>query len=339
MSGKRIGLTVFIVTVCGLSGLHAQGPAPAPDVLPLYTPFGSDGESHYDPTTTGGTSSGIPSFVSAPAGVTAQGVALDEGNPPPPPPVPIPLGLPASPYLTYPRSPCCCGAVGTCGGPIGSELFFRSGFAFPVGTSIFDRYLHTGWDVEGGARLFLFNQHSTAAWTGMLSVSNMFLRTGNANLPVTLYRVPVHTLVKSSAAPVQGALSAETPAIVQVPELTVSVSSLNMTFVNMGFGREWWLLGSAYPGEQKGWNWRAGIDGGGRWGSADVQFNEIQHHTGVVGGMYIALDSDIEHPFRCGILFAGTRLEYNYIWTHLLQDQNNGNFSSLNLLFQLGIRF
>jgi hypothetical protein len=332
MSGKRIGLSIFIVAVCGLSGLRAQGPAPAPDVLPLYTPFGSDAASPYDPTTTRNAGSGIPSFVSAPAGVTAEGVALDEGNPPPPPPVPIPLGLPASPYLTYPRSPCCCGAVGTCGGPIGSALFFRSGFAFPVGTSIFDRYLHTGWDVEGGGQLFLFNQHSTAAWTGTLGISNMFLRTGNANLPVTLYRVPVHT------APTTPSPFPSTQ-IAVIPSLDVTVSSLNMTFVNVGFGREWWLLGSANPGQQQGWNWRVGIDGGGRWGSAKVEFDQIQHHTGVVGGMYLGLDSDIEHPFRCGIVFAGTRLEYNYIWTHLLQDQNNGDFQSLNLLFQLGIRF
>lgn len=340
MTGKRIGLSVLMAAVCGLNGLRAQAPAPAvptapaaaPDALPLYTPFGSDGSSPYDPTTRGGSFASVPSFVSAPAGVTAEGVALDEGNPPPPPPVPIPLGLPRSPYLTYPRSPCCCGAVGTCGGPIGSEVFFRSGFAFLVGNSIFDKYLHTGWDVEGGGRLFLFNRESTAAWTGTMSVSNIFARTGNANQPVTLYRVPVHTAPPTpSAFPITE--------IVNIPNLDVTVSSLNMTFVNLGFGREWWLCGSAYPGAQKGWNWRTGIDGGGRWGSAEVQFNEIQHHTGVVGGMYIALDSDIEHPFRCGIAFAGTRLEYNYIWTHLLQDQNNGNFSSLNILFQVGVRF
>jgi hypothetical protein len=332
MIGKRIGLSVLVVAVCGLSGLRAQGPAPASDVLPLFNPFASDGSSPYDPATSRGAGTAVPAFVSAPAGVTAEGIALDEGNPPPPPLAPIPLGLPASPYLTYPRSPCCCGAVGACGGPIGGEIFLRSGFAFPIGHSIFDRYLHTGWDIEGGGRLFLFNQHSTAAWTGTLGISNIFARTGNANQPVTLYRVPVH-VAPTTPSPFPSTLTAV------IPSLDVTVSSLNMTFVNMGFGREWWLLGSAYPGEQQAWNWRVGIDGGGRWGSAEVQFNEIQHHTGVVGGMYIALDSDIEHPFRCGILFAGTRLEYNYIWTHLLQDQNNGNFSSLNLLFQIGVRF
>jgi len=112
-----------------------------------------------------------------------------------------------------------------------------------------------------------------------------------------------------------------------------------MTFVNIGFGREWWLLGSAIPGQQQGWNWRVGVDGGGRYGSAMVRFDQIQHHTGVVGGMYAAIDSDLEHSFRCGVFFVGMRLEYDYIWTPLLQDQNNGNFQSLNLLFQTGVRF
>jgi hypothetical protein len=70
-----------------------------------------------------------------------------------------------------------------------------------------------------------------------------------------------------------------------------------------------------------------------------VQFNEIQHHTDVIGGIFCALHSDVEWVYRCGIPFAGVRFEYNYIWTSLLQDQNNGNYQSLNLLFQLGVRF
>ena len=43
--------------------------------------------------------------------------------------------------------------------------------------------------------------------------------------------------------------------------------------------------------------------------------------------------------FRCGIPFAGVHMEYNYIWSSLLQDQNNGNFSSINLMLELGVRF
>jgi hypothetical protein len=331
MSVKRIGLSVLVAAICGLSGLRAQGPIHESDIFPRYTANTTDA-SPYNPLPPGqGDSSAIPSFVPAPAGTTPEGVALDEGSPPNPTPTLVPLGLPASPYLTYPRSPCCCGPAGA-NGPLGGEVFARSGIAFPIGGGIFNQYLHAGWDVEAGGRLLLFNPPQTAAWTGTLGISNVNLHTGSANQPVTLFRVPVHTAPPTpSPFPIS-----ET---VVIPSLDVTVRSLNMTFVNMGFGREWWLWGSADPGAQAGWNWRVGIDGGGRWGSARVDFNEIQHHTGVVGGMYAAVDSDLERAFRCGVFFVGVRFEYNYIWTHLLQDQNNGDFQSLSLLFQTGVRF
>jgi hypothetical protein len=334
MSVKQIGLSGLVGLLFGLGSLHAQGPTPGPgnpEVLPLYTPSGNDNSSPYNPMTSGaGGGSPLPSssFPAAPAGTTPEGVAIDEGSPSPPPFVPVPLGLPASPYLVYPRSPCCCGPVGKCG-PIGSELFVRTGIFFPVGGGIFNQYLQPGWDVEGGGRLFLFNPPATAAWTGTLSISNMYAQTGSDNQAITMYRVPVHTL-----SPTTGTSIRE-----QVPEVSVTVRSLNITFVNMGFGRECWLHGSADPGQQKGWNWRVGCDLGGRYGSAKVNFDQFQHLTGVVGGMYGAIHSDFEYPFRCGILVAGMRLEYNYIWTSLLQDQNDGDFSSINLLLQLGVRF
>jgi hypothetical protein len=334
MSVKPIGLSSLVVILVGLGTAQAQYPNRLPgstDVLPMYSPSGSDPSPSSPPQDSQIAGGPLASaFAPAPAGTTPDGIAIDEGSPPIPPRVPVPLANPLSPYLNYLRSPCCCGAV--CGGPIGSELFLRSGFAFPIGGGIFNQYLHTGWDIEGGGRLLLFNPPSTAAWTGMLSVSNIFARTGIANQPITLYRVPLHTTVVTSS-------GVPTSATVTEPVFTATVSSLNMTFANMGFGREWWLCGSAYPGSQGGLNWRVGVDGGGRWGSAEVQFNEIQHHTDVVGGMFAALHTDVEYPFRCGIAFAGVRFEYQYIWTSLLQDQNDGDFQSLNLLFQIGVRF
>ena len=99
----------------------------------------------------------------------------------------------------------------------------------------------------------------------------------------------MHTLIQTSTSVTQGTVT--------IPQMTATVSSLNMTFANVGFGREWWLHGSADPGQQQGWNWRVGTDAGGRWGSASVNFNEIQHHTDVVGGTYAAVHSDVEYPF------------------------------------------
>lgn len=338
MSVKQIGLSGLCWLLCGLGCLRAQTPAAGPggqDALPSFAPFqrSTDAPTPSNPVTSPTSAGPLAfAFVPAPAGVDRDGIAIDEGNPPPPPMVPVPLGPPITPYLNYPRTPCCCGPVGKCGGPLGYDLFIRSGFAFPVGGGIFNKYLHTGWDIEGGARLYFFNPPSTAAWYGSMSIGNIFARTGNANQPITFFNLPIHV---PSTTP--GGIS--TGAIRVLPQALLTVSSLNMTFVSLGFGRECWLHGSADPGQQHGWNWRAGWEFGGRWGSGEVQFNEIQHHTGVVGGMYGAIHSDVEYPFRCGIGFAGVRLEYNYIWTSLLQDQNDGDFSSLNLLFQLGVRF
>lgn len=340
MSVKQIGLSGLCWLLCGLGWLSAQGPAVGPggpSGLPTFSPFRTGAEDTGPPgnPVTSPTSAGplASAFVPAPAGITPNGIALDEGNPPPPPNVPIPLGPPISPYLNYPRSPCCCGPIGKCGGPFGYDVFIRSGMAFPIGESIFNKYLHTGWDIEGGARLYMFNPPSTAAWVATMSISNIFLRTGDENQTIILNNVPVHVANTSSPFPSAGSIKV-------IPSLPLTVSSLNMTFVNLGFGRTCWLHGSANPGQQQHcWNWRVGWDGGGRWGSGEVQFNEIQHHTDVIGGLYGAIHSNIEWPFRCGIGLAGIRMEYNYIWTSLLQDQNNGNFSSINLLFQLGVRF
>lgn len=336
MSVKRIGLSSLIVTLCGLGALHAQQQAPTPsgpDALQQLPSINtSQAPSTYAPSigTTPGTAG-----VGTSASTSAVGAGVDpytgERAPTPPPPL-IVLGQPASPYLVYPRSPCCCGPVGKCG-PIGIELFLRSGPVFPIGGNLFDRFLHTGWDIEGGGRTLFFNPAVDRAWAVSLSVSNIFARTGNDNQPITLFNVPVHTTVTIPNSTVTQ------PVIQNVPSLQATVSSLNMTFVNVGFGREWYLLGTADPGAMHGCNWRVGVDGGGRWGSAMVQFNEINHHTDVVGGTYCAIHTDVEYPFRCGILQAGIRYEYNYIWTSLLQHQNNGDFQSMNLLFQTGVRY
>jgi hypothetical protein len=219
-------------------------------------------------------------------------------------------------------------------------LFFRSGIAFPVGGGIFGDFLKPGWDVEGGGRLLLFNQPATKAWTISVSVSNIFNRTGDANKPIDLFNWPVRTAVPvPGQANVPGALRATTPAVVPVPHVVATVSSLNQTFANAGFGREWYLLGTANPALMHGCNWRIGIDGGGRWGSGNVQFNELIHHTDVIGGLYAAIHTDVEYPWRCGILQAGIRYEYNYIWNSILQDQNPSDYQSMNLLFQIGMRF
>ncbi len=333
MSVKRIGLSCLVVALWVSGVVQAQAPALPPngsETMPLYTPGSVDQPSPY---------AAVPPAAASGA-VGGSTFASSDGGPPPAAQPPVVLGLPSSPYLNYMRSPCCCGKVGSCGGPLGYELFVRSGIAFPIGPGIFEKYLHPGWDIEGGGRLLFFDPTVTKAWTISLSVSNIFNRTGNANQSFEMFNVPVRTSITvPGQTNVPGSVAATTPVIANVPQVTATVSSLNMTFVNVGFGREWYLLGTANPGQMQGCNWRVGFDGGGRYGSAMVQFNELQHHTDVVGGLYAAIHSDVEYPFRCGIVQAGIRYEYNYIWTSLLQSQNNGDYQSMNLLFQIGMRY
>jgi hypothetical protein len=255
---------------------------------------------------------------------------------------PVILGLPASPWLVYPRSPCCCGAVGTCGGPIGTELFARSGMTFPLGGGFFGAHLNPGWAIEGGGRVLLFNPAVTKAWNVSLSVSNFLNYESNPKPVATLFNFPVKTVVDSSGrTPAPGSLQAVTPVVRAVPEVSASVGMFNQTFVNLGIGREWYILGTADLGAQTGgWVWRVGADAGGRYGSAIVRFEDtIAHHTDVVGGMYGAIHTDAEHPWRCGMIQLGVRLEYNYIWNDILQTQNYSDFQSINLLGQIGVRF
>ena len=51
------------------------------------------------------------------------------------------------------------------------------------------------------------------------------------------------------------------------------------------------------------------------------------------------LHSDLEIPCSCCIIFAGIRGEYGYVWSDVLQRQNNSDIQTINLLFTLGTRF
>jgi hypothetical protein len=123
-----------------------------------------------------------------------------------------------------------------------------------------------------------------------------------------------------------------------LPTVNASVADYNQTFFNLAGGKVWYLRGSGDPSEQ-GCLWRVGCEGGGRYGTSKVDFNEIRHRTDVVGGMFAALYTDLEVPCQCAILQAGFRWEYQYIWGDPLQHQNQGDYQSFNLLATLGVRF
>src|SRR5581483_4576200 len=97
MSVKQIGLSGLCWLLCGLGWLHAQGPAVGQmgqDAPSVYSPFRSQvgGEAPTNPVTSSTSTGPLSSaFRPAPAGVNAEGIAIDEGNPPPPPMTQIPL--------------------------------------------------------------------------------------------------------------------------------------------------------------------------------------------------------------------------------------------------------
>lgn len=224
-------------------------------------------------------------------------------------------------WIRY-SQPECCGAPGTCGGPIRSELYFRPGVAFPIGGGDFPRRLNSaGYTLQGGGRVLFFNEPRDRAWTIDLGISFF---SDASDSPET---VPLNILVN------QGSPNA--PNVVR-RNLEVTILHVYRTFANVGVGREYYLWGSADEPCNK---WRIGADLGGRIGTAKVDFNEIKHRTDNLWGAYVAVHSDWEMPCGSCVWFAGLRGEYGYTWTSILQSQNNSDIGDLAVLINLGVRF
>jgi hypothetical protein len=239
------------------------------------------------------------------------------------PAAPSRVGL--SDWITYPRSPGCCGPTGL-KGPIGSEVYFYTGMDFPIGPGDLGKSMNPGWVIGGGGRVLFFNPEVDAAWTVDLGVSN-FSNFGDHKRTATLFNVP--TQQPNGAG---GTMS------VVVPELTVTPSDLNRTYFNGALGREWYLMGTGDSARNET-TWRAGVDVGGRWGSERLNLDEFRHRTKVIEGIFVSLHSEVEVP--CGNVFwqAGFRLEWGYTWSDILQSQNDADIQEINLLFTLGVRF
>jgi hypothetical protein len=222
-----------------------------------------------------------------------------------------------SSWLVYPRAFGCCGPLGA-NGPISSEIYVRSGVSFPVGPGFFGASsLHTGWAIQGGGRVLFFNPEVDAAWTVDLSVSNVEFGANHRNV-ARLFNVTFGNNPPT-------------------PEVDVTLQGVNQTYANLAGGREWYLLGTGYG--SVGPVWRAGVDLGGRYGTTKVDLDQIRHRTGQVGGLFGAIHTDLECPC-CGVIFvAGVRAEYGYIWSDVLQRQNNTDLQTINLLANFGIRF
>jgi hypothetical protein len=254
-----------------------------------------------------------PSLLPMPAPVTTE---------PAPVPSEPPGSLVPSDWILYRKSETCCGPIG-CDGPLKTEFFLRAGWSFPIGTGIYGDTLTTGWAIEGGARLLFFNPTRDGAWSLGLSGSNIWNQGKNPNV-----RIPLSILLPNA----QGVVERVELGKGNLPGVTVR--DLNRTFVNVIVGKDWFLSG---PVNNCTWNWRVGLDAGGRYGSASAQFHEIRARTDVIGGIFVGGHTDLDIPCGCCVFNAGLRTEWSYTWSDILQQSSD--VEEINLLFTVGVRY
>ncbi len=244
----------------------------------------------------------------------------------PPPRVqegPVPGSGPFVPHETYPLSPwityhrdCCWGEMN--GNPLLSEIYFRSGVSLPTGGDAIGKLMDTGWTIGGGARALFFNAAVDRAWTIDASITNTI---NYINRPDSKFTLDILLPIAPFGT-------------VQRVDRVVTLQDYNRTTVNLSLGRERYLWGPAKCGAR---SWRWGWDAGGRYGSASAAFNEIRHRTDVIGGLFVALHSDLEFPCGGCTFFGGFRAEWGYTWGDILQRASD--VSDVNLLVTLGVRF
>jgi hypothetical protein len=253
---------------------------------------------------------------------------------PPPTAVPPPS---LSNWITHQRPDCCYPFGGN--GPINAELYISNGPSIPAAGSLLHHILDTGWDVQAGGRSLFFNPSVDAAWTIDLSISNIF----NHGQPTPT--VPVILPTQTSFASL---------ADFKTMTIQAHLRQLNRTFANLAGGREWYLIG---PANASGWKWRAGLDVGGRLGTAKAVFAETvsepvtilgsgtfgstrSHFTDTIYGLSISLHTDLERSCGCCTFLAGFRAEWDYTWMDILKgDENSSDLQDVNLLFTFGVRF
>jgi len=212
--------------------------------------------------------------------------------------------------------PECCGPIGK-NGPIRYELFVRSGPSFNVGGGTASSVLASGWTFEFGGRSMFIDADPVGAWVVELGVSDIY---NNGNRPNIKFDF--------------GAVN------------NVSTASLNRTYGNLSLGREWWLIGTACTCD---WRWRAGFDGGYRYGTASHHMHdftqnpaaglgEAQRNGSITYGPFAAVHTDVEFPCNCCTFLAGLRAEWDYSRMNVIP-LNNNDLYDVNLMLNLGVRY
>ncbi len=305
---KQFCLSILALAFIGLGAVHGQesSPSPVPSVLP---PPGAT-----MPTTVPRVGSNTP-IPTPDDQQDYDGMKYpNEG---------------VSSWLAYPRWAGCCGRVGGCG-PIDMEAYVRTGGSVALPFGLFGATMKPGWDVEGGVRSLFFNPAETAAWTAELGITNMNFNTTTKNTQALILNFKQVT-----PSPIPGG----TPTTTIIPAFAVTPSGLNTDTLNIALGREWYLCGSAHDCKSTEWKWRVGFDGGGNWGSERLDLVEIQHKTATIGGFFFSIHTDAEIPCGCALFYAGIRVEYGYLYSNILQNQNNTDLQTASGLLTVGLRY
>jgi hypothetical protein len=196
----------------------------------------------------------------------------------------------------------------------------RGGFEIPAEGKIFGHVLETGWQIQGGARSLFFKPSMDRAWVIDLGIGDIFNRGQRSDI-----KIPLRVLV-----PNPGATQ------VFLVNRQLSVRQLNRTYVEPSLGHEWYLT---TPEDHLPYQWRVGLDAGGRMGSTKAEFNEHPHRADVYGAVVLALHTDWEFRRGCCTFMAGFRAEWAYNWMDILQEQNDSDLQDVSLLFTAGVRF
>lgn len=263
-----------------------------------------------------------------------------------PPPTPSQTVGWISPWIAYSRPDCCDTTYST--GPILSEYYYRTGISMPVATGILHESLQAGWINSVGGRSLFFNKGCTAAWTADVGLSYTY-NNGNKGGLLFDQRVNFNRLVQNPDNP--GQLINQFGQV----DVPVSIRGYHRASVNLGLGREWYLL---QPANCAGRHWRIGFDTGGRYGASQVELNDygqivdtddlindenarIDHRRlyDVFGAWFVSAHTDVEIPFNCCCAFiGGFRAEWNYNWSDAFSGQK-GDLQDVNLMLSFGIRY
>jgi hypothetical protein len=299
MNVKRVGLCALFLALGGVSAVHAQRFAAPSDGVPM------------SPT--------LPTEM-------APTPAPLSGNPTPVP-APAPTGR-LSDWIIGTK-PECCGPFGE--KTLSYEIYLRNGLNIPFGGGALAKSLDPGWEIQAGARLLFFNAPQDAAWTVDLGVRNIYNHANGLNT-ATLENIWVPN---PNFIPQLGA-SPDNPVSILLPEQPVTMKYFNRTAATAAVGREWYLWNTADSNNRM---WRAGFDAGMDYGSEKLGLNELKHRTHVYGGTVLSMHTDVEIPHGAFVYQAGFRVEWDYTFSEILQDQNNGNVFDVNLILTLGVRF